>query len=41
MGKDYHKGQDFLVPIPYVPEDENEGDPSYGIPPSVKLLIDS
>jgi hypothetical protein len=41
MGKYNHKGQDFLVPIPYVPEDEKEVDPSDGKPPSVKLLLDS
>jgi hypothetical protein len=41
MGKDNHKGPDFLVPIPYVPEDEKETDPSDGKPPSVKLLLDS
>jgi hypothetical protein len=41
MGKDKHKGPDFLVPIPYVPEDEKEADPSDGRPPSVKLLLDS
>jgi hypothetical protein len=41
MGKCNHKGQGFLVPIPYVPEDEKEADPSDGKPPSVKLLLDS
>jgi hypothetical protein len=41
MGKDKHKGPDFLVPIPYVPEDEKEAYPSDGKPPSVKLLLDS
>jgi hypothetical protein len=41
MGKDNHKGPDFLVPIPYVPEDEKEADPSDRKPPSVKLLLDS
>jgi hypothetical protein len=40
-GKDNHKGPDFLVPIPYVPEDEKEEDTSAGKPPSVKLLLDS
>jgi hypothetical protein len=40
MDKDNHKGPDFLVPIPYNPEDEKEVDPSDGKPPSVKLLID-
>jgi hypothetical protein len=39
MGKDNHKGPDFLVPIPYVPEEEKEADPSDGKPPSVKLLL--
>jgi hypothetical protein len=41
MGKDNHNGPDFLVPIPYVPEDEKEADQSDGKPPSVKLLLDS
>jgi hypothetical protein len=41
MGKDNHKGPDFLVPIPYVPEDEKEADLSDGKPTSVKLLPDS
>jgi hypothetical protein len=41
MGKDKHKGPDFLVPIPYVPEDGKEAHPSDGKPPSVKLLLDS
>jgi hypothetical protein len=41
MGKDNHKGTYFLVPIPYVPEDEKEADPSDDKPPSVKLLLDS
>jgi hypothetical protein len=41
MGKDNNKGADFLVPIPYVPEDEKEADPSHGKPPSAKLLLDS
>jgi hypothetical protein len=41
MGKDKHKGPYFLVPIPCVPEDEKEADPSDGKPPSVKLLLDS
>jgi hypothetical protein len=41
MGKYNHKGPDFLVPIPYVPEDEKGADPSDGKPPSVKLLLDS
>jgi hypothetical protein len=41
MGKDNHKVPNFLVPIPYFPEDEKEADPSDGKPPSVKLLLDS
>jgi hypothetical protein len=41
MGKDNHKGTDFLVPIPYVPEYGKEVDPQDGKPPSVKLLLDS
>jgi hypothetical protein len=41
MGKYNHKGPDLLVPIPYVPEEEKEADPSDGKPPSVKLLLDS
>jgi hypothetical protein len=41
MGKDNHKGPDFFVPIPHVPEDEKEADPSDGKPTSVKLLLDS
>jgi hypothetical protein len=32
---------DFKVPIPYIPEDEKEVDPSDGKPPSVNLLLDS
>jgi hypothetical protein len=41
MGKDKHKGPDFLVPISYVPEEEKEADPSDWKTPSVKLLLDS
>jgi hypothetical protein len=41
MGKDNHKGSDLLVPIPYIPEEEKEADPSDGKPPSIKLLLDS
>jgi hypothetical protein len=41
MGKDNHKGSNFLALIPYVPEDEKEADPSDGKPPSVKLLLNS
>jgi hypothetical protein len=39
MGKDYHKGPDFLVPILYIPKEEKEADPSDGKPPSVKLAL--
>jgi hypothetical protein len=41
MGKDNHKGPDFLVPIPYIPDEEKEADPSDGKPPSIKLLQDA
>jgi hypothetical protein len=41
MGKDNHRAPDFKVPIPYIPEDEKESDPSDGKPPSVNLLFDS
>jgi hypothetical protein len=41
MGKDNHRVPDFKVPIPYVPEDEKEAEPSDGKRPSVKLLLDS
>jgi hypothetical protein len=41
MGKDNHRAPDFKVPIPYIPEDEKEADPSDGKPPSAKLLLDS
>jgi hypothetical protein len=41
MGKYNHKGLDFLVPIPYAPENEKEADPSDSKPTSVKLLLDS
>jgi hypothetical protein len=41
MGKYNNKGLDLLVPIPCVPEDEKEADPSDGKPPSVKLLLNS
>jgi hypothetical protein len=41
MGKDNHKVPDFMVHIPYVPEDEKEADPYDGKPPSVKLLLNS
>jgi hypothetical protein len=33
MGKDKHKRPYFLVPIPYIPEEEKEEDPSEGKPP--------
>jgi hypothetical protein len=38
-GKNNNKGTYFLVPIPYVPEDEKEADPSDGKPPSVKMVL--
>jgi hypothetical protein len=41
MGKDNHKGPNYLVPKPYIPEEEKEADPSDGKPPSIKLLVDS
>jgi hypothetical protein len=41
MGKDNHKGPNFLVRIPYIPEEEKEADPSDGKPPSIKILLDS
>jgi hypothetical protein len=41
MGKDNHRVPDLKVPLPYIPEDEKEADPSDGKPPSVKLLLDS
>jgi hypothetical protein len=41
MGKDNHKGPDFMVPIPCVTEEEKEADPGDGKPPSIKLLLDS
>jgi hypothetical protein len=41
MGKDNHTGPDFLDPIPYIPEDEKQADPSDGKPPSIKLLLDA
>jgi hypothetical protein len=41
MGKDNHKGPDFLVPKPNIPEEEKEADPSDGKPPLIKLLLDS
>jgi hypothetical protein len=41
MGKDNHIVPDFKVPIPYIPEDEKEADPSDGKLPSVKVLLDS
>jgi hypothetical protein len=40
MGKENHRVSDFKVPLPYIPEDEKEADPSDGKPPSVKLLLD-
>jgi hypothetical protein len=41
MGKKNHKEPDFLVPIPYIPEEEKEADPRDGKPPSIELLLDS
>jgi hypothetical protein len=41
MGKYENISRDFKVPIPYIPEDEKEADPSDGKPPSVKLLLDA
>jgi hypothetical protein len=41
MGKDNHRVPYFKVPIPYIPEDKKEADPSDGKPPSVKLLLNS
>jgi hypothetical protein len=41
MGKDNHKGPDFLIPIPYVTEDEKDSEASNGKPPPVKLLLDA
>jgi hypothetical protein len=41
MGKDNRRAPNFKVPIPYIPEDEKEVDPSDGKPPSVKLLLDA
>jgi hypothetical protein len=41
MGRDNHKGPNFLVPILYIPEEEKEADPGDGKPPSIKLLLDS
>jgi hypothetical protein len=41
MGKYNNRALDFKVPIPFIPEDNKEADPSYGKPPSVKLLLDA
>jgi hypothetical protein len=41
VGKDNSRAPYFKVPIPYIPEDEKEADPSHGKPPSVKLLLDA
>jgi hypothetical protein len=41
MGKDNNRSPDFKVPVPYIPEDEKETDPSDGKPPSVKLFLDA
>jgi hypothetical protein len=40
MGKYDNKALDFKFPMPYIPEEEKEVDPSDGKPPSVKLLLD-
>jgi hypothetical protein len=40
-GKDNNRVPYFKLPIHYIPEDDKEADPSYGKPPSVKLLLDS
>jgi hypothetical protein len=40
MGKDNNRAPYCKVPIPYIPEDEKEADPSNGKPPSVILLLD-
>jgi hypothetical protein len=41
MGRNNIRAPDFKVPIPYIPEDEKEADPSDGKPPSVKLFLDA
>jgi hypothetical protein len=41
MGENNKIVPDFNGPLPYIPEEEKEADPSYGKPPSVKLLLDS
>jgi hypothetical protein len=41
MEKDNNRSLYFKVPIPYIPKDEKEADPSDGKPPSVKLLLDA
>jgi hypothetical protein len=41
MGKDNQRVPYLKVPIPYIPEDEKEADPSDGKPHSIKLLLDS
>jgi hypothetical protein len=40
MVKDNNRAPDFKVPLPYIPEDEKEDDPSDGKPPSFKPLLD-
>jgi hypothetical protein len=40
MGKDNNREPDSKVPIPYIPEDEKEADPSDRKAPSVKQLLD-
>jgi hypothetical protein len=39
MGKDNNRSPYCKVPIPYIPGDEKEADPSDGKPPSVKILL--
>jgi hypothetical protein len=41
MGKDSNRAPYFMVPIPYIPEDEKEADPSDGKPPPVNLVLDA
>jgi hypothetical protein len=41
MGKYNNIAPYFKVPIPYIPKDDKEADPSDGKPPSVKPLLDS
>jgi hypothetical protein len=41
MGKDNNRAPYSRLPIPYIPVDEKEADPSDDKPPSVKLLPDA